>query len=358
MKTIETLLAYAAQVRASDLHLRVGVRPRYRVDGQLLEHSASDVLSRKDLLRIIGGLLDEDQQKRFAELEEVDVALSCKDVGRLRCNAFVDHNGPGLAIRLLPEVIPELPALHLPETISQFAHLSRGLVLITGATGSGKSSTLAALIDQINRTYSKHIIVLEDPTEYLHRSRKALVHQRAMHVHFPSFEQGLRSALREDPDVLLVGELRELESIRLVLTAAEMGILVFATLHTIGAAQSIDRIYDVFPPAEQQQIRTMLSHSLEAVVSQVLLKRADNQGRVPATEILICNAGVRALIREGKTQDISSYIQSGRSLGMHTLNDSVESLVQQGVITAEEALTSTQKNARLDRYLHAQMAEA
>ncbi len=355
MKTIDKLLGYAAHVRASDLHLRVGVKPRYRVDGQLLEHEESEVMTRHDLLQIIGGLLTDEQQARFARLEEVDVALSCADVGRLRCNAFVDYHGPGLAIRLLPEVIPDFVELNLPEHLAQLAHLNRGLVLITGATGSGKSSTLAALIDMINRTYSKHIIVLEDPTEYIHRSKKSLVHQRAMHLHFKSFQSGLRAALREDPDVLLVGELRELESIRLVLTAAEMGILVFATMHTIGAAQSIDRIYDVFPPKEQQQIRTMLSHSLEAVVSQVLLKKAETEGRVPATEVLICNAGVRALIREGKTQDIPSYIQSGRSQGMHTLNDSVERLVRAGEITAEEGLTSTQRSARLDKFLHSQI---
>ena len=355
MKTIDALLTLAARSRASDLHLRVGVRPRFRVDGQLLEQEGSDVMSRKKILEIIGGLLSQEQQKRFAQLEEIDVALSYSDVGRLRCNAFMDHNGPALAVRLLPEVIPELPELNLPERIGRLAHLNKGLVLITGATGSGKSSTLASLIDVINRTYPKHIIVLEDPIEFVHRSRKSLVHQRGMHLHFSGFASGLRAALREDPDVLLVGELRELESIRLVLTAAEMGILVFATMHTIGAPQTIDRIYDVFPPKEQQQIRTMLSHSLEAVVSQVLLKKSKTQGRVPATEILICNSGVRALIREGKTQDISSYIQSGRSQGMHTLNDSVERLVRSGEITPEEGLTCTQRNERLDRFLHSQM---
>ena len=355
MKTIDALLAHAAQARASDLHLRVGVRPRYRVDGQLLEHEGSKVMTRHDLLEIIGGLLTDEQQRRFAQLEEVDVALSCSDVGRLRCNAFIDHNGPGLAIRLLPEAIPDFSELNLPGGLDRLAHLNKGLVLITGATGSGKSSTLAAIIDIINRTYAKHIIVLEDPIEYVHHSRKSMVHHRGMHLHFSSFESGLREALREDPDVLLVGELRELESIRLALTAAEMGILVFATLHTVGAAQSIDRIYDVFPPKEQQQIRTMLSHSLEAVVSQVLLKRIDTAGRLPAIEVLICSAGVRALIREGKTQEISTYIQSGKSQGMHTLNDSVERLVREGKISPEEGLTCTQRSERLDRFLHSQM---
>ncbi len=355
MKTIDALLAHAAQARASDLHLRVGVRPRYRVDGQLLEHQGSEVMTRIDLLQIIGNLLTEEQQKRFAELEEVDFALSYPQVGRLRCNAFLDHKGPGLAIRRLPEEIPGHAELNLPEGIDFLAHLHKGLVLITGATGSGKSSTLASLIDTINRSYAKHIVVLEDPIEYVHRGRKSMIHQRGLHIHFPSFEVGLREALREDPDVLLVGELRDLESIRLVLTAAEMGILVFATLHTMGAAQSIDRIYDVFPPKEQQQIRTMLAHSLEAVVSQVLLKRMDTPGRLPATELLICNAGVRALIREGKTQELSSYIQSGKSQGMHTLNDSVERLVREGKVSPEEALTCTQRSERLDKFLHAQL---
>lgn len=355
MKTIDALLAHASKAQASDLHLRVGVKPRYRVDGQLLEYEGSEVMTRRDLLEIIANLLTEEQQERFARLDEVDFSLSYPEVGRLRCNCFLDHKGPALAVRRLPEVIPAYTDLNLPEGLDFLAHLNRGLVLITGATGSGKSSTLASLIDTINRTYSKHIIVLEDPIEYVHHSRKSLVHQRGMHIHFSSFEGGLRSALREDPDVLLVGELRELESIRLALTAAEMGILVFATLHTIGAAQSIDRIYDVFPPEEQQQIRTMLSHSLEAVVSQVLLKRMDTPGRLPATEVLICNAGVRALIREGKSQEISNYIQSGRRRGMHTLNDCVERLVREGKVSPEEALTCTQRSERLDKFLHAQL---
>lgn len=355
MKTIDALLAKAAEANASDLHLRVGVRPRYRVYGQLLEYTGSEPMTRKNLLAIIAELLTDEQKERFARLDEIDFSLSYSEGGRLRCNCFLDHQGPALAIRRLPEVIPEVGELNLPEGLDFLAHLKKGLVLITGATGSGKSSTLASLIDTINRTYAKHVITLEDPIEFLHQSRKSMVHQRAMHIHFPTFEAGLLAALREDPDVLLVGELRELESIRLALTAAEMGILVFATLHTIGAAQSIDRIYDVFPAEEQQQIRTMLSHSLEAVVSQVLLRRIDTHGRVPATEVLLCRSGVRALIREGKTQEITSYIQSGKSQGMHTLNDSVERLVREGKISPEEALTCTQRSERLEKFLHSQL---
>ena len=355
MKTIDALLKHAAEEQASDLHLRVGVRPRYRIDGQLLEYEQSEVMTSSGLLEIINGLLTEEQRQRFARMDEVDFSLSYPDVGRLRCNCFLDHCGPALAIRRIPELIPSHSELHLPASLESLAHLTRGLVLITGATGSGKSSTLAWIVDTINRTYTKHIIILEDPIEYVHYSKKSVVHQRAMHVDFPSFESGLRDAIRQDPDVLLLGELRDLESIRLALSAAEMGVLVFSTLHTIGAAQSVDRIYDVFPAEEQPQIRTMVSHSLEAVVSQILLKKLDGPGRFPATEVLICNSGVRALIREGKTHEISSYIQSGKSHGMHSLNDSVERLVREGKVSPEEALECTGGNDRLEKYLHSQV---
>jgi twitching motility protein PilT len=248
--------------------------------------------------------------------------------------------------RRIPPEVPTIRELELPESVEAFAHRRGGLVLVTGATGSGKSSTLAALVDVINEQYRRHVITLEDPIEFLHPPKQSIVHQRGLHYDLTDFPSGIRAALREDPEVLLIGEMRDLETMRLALTAAEVGALVFGTLATSGAVETVDRIVEVFPSDEQPMVRSVLSHALAGVVSQVLLRRVDRPGRVVATEVLVGTPAVANLIREGKTQDLTTVIQTGRATGMHTLDDSLEGLVARGIVEAEEACYYASNKAR------------
>jgi len=349
MAEIDNLLKPMVVLNSSDLHLRVGIKPRYRLNGRLKSPTEVDELPRELLLRMLKEILSDVEWQTYKETRELDFTYETSYAGRFRCNFFVDSKGPGAVIRRIPTQIPTLEDLGLPQQIEYFAHITRGLLLVTGSSGSGKSSTLAALVDIINSTYSKHIITLEDPIEYLHKNKKSIIHQRGMHHDITDFESGIQSALRQDPDVIMIGELRDLQDIRMALTAAETGALVFATLHTNSAADSIDRIIDVFPAQEQAEVRTQLSQSLAGVVCQFLLERADGGGRVPAVELLIQTPAVGSIIREGNTQDIVNVIQSGRSHGMCALDDSLEELVRSGTVEPKKAFLYAQSKSRFEK---------
>ncbi|MFN0060447.1 MAG: type IV pilus twitching motility protein PilT [Planctomycetota bacterium] len=351
MAKIDKLLGLVAKREASDLHLQSGCRPRFRIDGLLEEFTEDPVLDANDLSAQVTEIMGPEDRARIIGLDEVDFSYGCDGTGRFRCNFYYDYCGPAAAMRLIPARIPTLRELNMPERLESFAHLHSGLVLVAGPTGCGKSSTLAALVNIINTNFRKHIITLEDPIEYMHTSNKSLIRQRALYRDFTDFRTGIAAALREDPDVLLVGELRDLESIRLALTAAETGMLVFCTLHTAGAAQSIDRIYDVYPENEQSEVRTLLSQAIEGVISQVLLKRIDITGRIPATEVLIATPAVRNLIREGRTNEIANSLRTGRSHGMHSFSDSLEALVLEKKVDLAEAMTYAGARDRLEKTL-------
>lgn len=350
MAEIDKFLHVAAELEASDLHIKTGMTPRFRQSGRLEEAKDFAPLTAEQVAAMTSEILTEQQAEHFRTHREIDFTYGNAD-GRFRCNFFFDNCGPGAVFRRIPAKVPTLEQLNLPEEIEQFAHLRRGLVLITGSSGSGKTSTLAALVDVINQNYHRHVITLEDPIEYLHEDKLAVIHQRGMHDDIPDFQTGIMAALRQDPDAIVIGELRDLESIRRALTAAEIGILVFGTLHTNSAADSIDRIVDVFPSYEQSQVRTQLSESLAGVVSQFLLNRLNRPGRYPATEVLVGTPAVSAIIREGKTQEISTVIQGGRARGMHTLDDSLERLVRRRIVDAKEAALLARNKARFDEVM-------
>jgi twitching motility protein PilT len=332
MPTMEQLLREAVEKNASDLHLSAGQPPRLRVDGDLvpLDHP---VMNAGDVLACVDTVVNAEQKAHFELHHELDLACQLVDVGRFRVNVFMQNRGPGAVLRRIPTVIPSLESLNLPAIFTQLCERDRGLVLVTGPTGSGKSTTLAAMVDHINNTWDAHILTVEDPIEFVHQSKRCLVNQREVGPHTGSFSAALKSALREDPDVILVGEMRDLETISLALTAAETGHLVFGTLHTSSAAKTIDRIIDVFPSGQQGQIRTMLSESLEAIIAQRLLKKKGG-GRLAATEILVGIPAVRNLIREGKLHQIPSAMQTGQQHGMQTMDSAVADLAKKGLIEA------------------------
>lgn len=332
---ITELLAFSAKQKASDLHLSAGMPPMIRVDGDLCRLSAP-AMSDDEVRELVGQTMAEEQRRHFSEQLESDFSFELPDVGRFRVNAFHQARGAGAVFRTLPGEAPSLDDLGLGEVFRKAAMLPRGLVLVTGPTGSGKTTTLAAMINHINANRCAHILTLEDPIEIVHQSNSCLVNQREVHRHTRSFAAALRSALREDPDVIMVGELRDLETIRLALTAAETGHLVFGTLHTSSAARTIERIIDVFPGDEKAMVRAMLSESLQVVIAQTLLKRQDS-GRVAAHEVLVATHAVRNLIREGKTAQIYSAMQTGGSLGMQTLDEALAQLVASQVVAREDA---------------------
>ena len=332
---ITELLAASVSQGASDLHLSAGLAPRMRVDGEVLPLDWP-VLSATQVADLLSPILHKHQQKDFETSLETDFSFDLPGVARFRANVFCQHRGLGAVFRAIPSRVQSLEALGLGDIFRRIAELPRGLVLVTGATGSGKSTTLAAMVDYLNSTRQQHILTLEDPIEFVHEPRKALISQRQVHRDTHSFSTALRSALREDPDVILVGELRDLETIRLALTAAETGHLVFGTLHTNSAAKTVDRLVDVFPAGEKAMVRSMLSESLQAVVSQVLLKKVGG-GRVAAHEIMLGTPAIRNLIREDKVAQLYSAIQTGGALGMKTLDMSLKGLVSQGLVSREEA---------------------
>jgi twitching motility protein PilT len=332
---ITELLAFSAKQNASDLHLSAGLPPMIRVDGDIRRLNVP-AMENNDVRKLIYDIMGDRQRRDYEEHLEVDFSFEVPGVARFRVNAFNQARGAGAVFRTIPNEVLSMEALGLGEVFERFSMLPRGLVLVTGPTGSGKSTTLAAMIDYVNNHRYEHILTIEDPVEFVHTSKRCLINQREVHRDTHSFADALRSALREDPDVILVGELRDLETIRLALTAAETGHLVFGTLHTTSAAKTIDRIIDVFPGEEKSMVRSMLSESLQAVVSQSLLKRQSG-GRVAAHEILVATSAVRNLIREDKVAQIYSAIQTGGSLGMQTLDASLTQLVKEGAISREDA---------------------
>lgn len=332
---ITELLAASVSRGASDLHLSAGLAPRMRIDGEVVPLDWPS-LSATQVADLLSPILNKHQQKDFETSLETDFSFELPGVARFRANVFRQHRGIGAVFRTIPSQVQSLETLGLGDIFRRIAELPRGLVLVTGATGSGKSTTLAAMVDYLNNTRHQHILTLEDPIEFVHEPRKALISQRQVHRDTHSFSAALRSALRADPDVILVGELRDLETIRLALTAAETGHLVLGTLHTSSAAKTVDRLVDVFPAGEKAMVRSMLSESLQAVVSQVLLKKVGG-GRVAAHEIMLGTPAIRNLIREDKVAQLYSAIQTGGALGMKTLDMSLKGLVGEGVVSREEA---------------------
>jgi twitching motility protein PilT len=333
---IEYLLEETVKKKASDLHIQVGLPPILRVDGALTPIINTPVLNEQMVESLVFTILDDDQQQILLKDKEFDFSFAFGDLGRFRVNAFHERGNLGAALRLIPNVISSVAELGLPPIVTSFADYPRGLVLVTGPTGSGKSTTLAALVDKINNEKAQHIITIEDPIEFTHKSKKSVLIQREVHYDTYSFSVALRSALRQDPDVVLIGEMRDLETISAAITIAETGHLVFATLHTNSAAQSIDRITDVFPPHQQPQIKSQLANILMAICSQRLVP-AIGGGRVAAAEILIANPAVRNIIREGKTHQLDAVIQTGIDQGMQTMDRTLVKMVQTGVITYDNA---------------------
>lgn len=337
MASIDELLKLLVEEGGSDLHLAAGALPYVRVHGSMIQLTNFKELNGPEVQGLLFEILSDRQKKLFVERWELDFGYHIPEVGRFRCNMFMQKNGLGAVFRTIPDRLKTMADLNLPSGVRDLINVDRGLILVTGPTGSGKSTTLASMIHEINQLKDCHIITIEDPIEFVHKNIKCLVNQREVGTHTKSFANALRSALREDPDILLVGELRDLETISLALTAAETGHLVFATLHTNSAAKTIDRIIDVFPEGQQQQIRTMLAESLRGIVAQTLFPRADSRGRVPAFEILRCTRAVANLIREGKTHQIPSAIQTGQGHGMVLFEKSVDDLVKKGQVRREDA---------------------
>jgi twitching motility protein PilT len=334
---ISELLLFVVQEGASDLHISAGESPMLRIHGEMKRVEMSP-LSAEELHVMLYDILNDHQRKKFEETHELDFSLNLKEVARFRVNCFRQQRGEAVVFRVIPTNILTLEQLGLPKSLREITYNERGLVLVTGPTGSGKSTTLASMIDIINNDLKGHIITIEDPIEFVHHSKKCLINQRELGAHTLSFANSLRSALREDPDIILVGEMRDLETISLALTAAETGHLVFSTLHTSGAPKTVDRIIDVFPAEQQEQIRAQFAESIQAIVSQVLLKRRDGRGRVPALEVMIGTPAVRNLIREGKVAQLPSAIQTGQKFGMMTLDQSLKELVAKNTVAKEQCL--------------------
>lgn len=348
MYDLDEILIQSVKVRASDIHLTTGRPPSYRIDG-ILAPIEGERLTPQMLEDILMPLMDVRHREELQNNGQTDFAYAISGVGRFRVNVFKQRGTLASVMRSLPFNIPEPEELGIPAEVVEMTTRKRGLILVTGPTGSGKSTTLASLIHVINRNYPYHIITLEDPIKYLHRHDKSVVNQREIGSDSTNYAQALRAALREDPDVILVGEMRDLETISTAITAAETGHLVFSTLHTIGADKTIDRIIDVFPPNQQQQIRIQLASVLECVVSQQLLKKADGSGRVAALEILFANNAVRNLIRESKTYQISSVMQTSKRAGMQTMDDALYDLYMRKLIDADNAVTYAQDPVSMNK---------
>lgn len=341
MATIEEILTAAKEAGASDVHLTVGIPPKMRVNGNLVTMDFPKMLP-ADTLDVILSIMTESQRDRFEEKGEYDMSFSIPNVARYRVNAFKQRGSAALAFRVVGTEIPAPEKLGVPDSVIDLYQRKRGLILVTGPTGSGKSTTLAAIIDKVNNNRDAHIITLEDPIEYLHQHKMSMVNQREIGLDSENYANALRAALREDPDVILVGEMRDFETISVAITAAETGHLVLSTLHTIGAASTVDRVIDVFPPHQQQQIRVQLSNVLEAVISQQLIPTSDGRGRCAAFEVMHANHAVRNLIREGKSHQLMSVIQTNRKIGMITMDDAILQLYYDGKIDRELAIQFAQ----------------
>lgn len=343
---IDELLKMAGDMKASDLHLTVGAPAKVRVYGEI-KNLPTPVLLPNDLVNIIFPIIPKGRMEKFEEEGQVDFSYSIHGVGRYRVNVYRQRGSVAATVRLVGSAIPSADKLGIPDSVQELIHKKKGLVLVTGPTGAGKSTTLASLIDMINRRYSYNIITLEDPVEYLHQHRMSIVNQREIGIDTMNFPGALRSALREDPDVIMVGEMRDLETIATAITAAETGHLVFSTLHTIGSAATIDRVVDVFPSHQQSQIRGQLAMVLEGVVSQQLLPDRDGVGRHAAFEVMLGSPAIRTLIREGKTHQITGVIQTSRKLGMQTMDDSLFELYVNRLVDKEQVLAHAQDPVHL-----------
>ncbi|MEX6429730.1 MULTISPECIES: type IV pilus twitching motility protein PilT [Ferrimicrobium] len=345
--SIDSLLGELIAAHGSDLHLSVGARPLIRVYGALRELEGSPELDPETIRDGVYAILTQAQRERFEESWELDLAYSLRGLGRFRLNLFRQRSSIGAVFRVIPHQIPPLDTLELPPVVKTFAEIPKGLVLVTGPTGSGKSTTLAAIIDLINRTQRRHIVTIEDPIEFLHSHRSSIVNQREVGTDTKAFATALRQVLRQDPDVIMVGEMRDFETIAAAITAAETGHLVFATLHTQDAPQAIDRMIDVFPSSQQAQIRVQLAASLQAILTQQLIARCDQPGRAVAVEVLVATSAVRNVIREAKSHQLYSIMQSSAQMGMQTMDSALLRLVKLGHITRESALLATTNQREL-----------
>jgi twitching motility protein PilT len=355
MAEVDTYLQFMVNAGASDFHLSSGEVLTVRVDGDIAQAAdeSTPPFSPEDVMRLATEIMPEANRREFEEFSDTDFAYELSGVGRFRVNVFMDRMGMGAVFRHIPQKIRTFEELGLPPVVSQLCHLQKGLVLVTGPTGSGKSTTLAAMVDYVNTHRSGHIITIEDPIEFVYQNRKCLINQREVHRHTGSFKKALRAALREDPDIILVGEMRDLETTEMAIETAETGHLVFGTLHTSTAPSTIDRIIDQFPTDRQGQIRAMLSSSLKGVICQALLKRKGGSGRVAAMEILVVTPAVANNIREGKTHQIPSSIQTGVQFGMQSLNTHLLNLVRSGIVDAQEACDHSPDKAHLSAQLRA-----
>jgi len=352
MAKIDSFFRLMRTEGASDLHLSTGNVPKLRIRGEL-EPVRFPILEHSSLMEMLAEIIPEAKLKHFEETGDIDFAYELEGIGRYRANYFSQVHGVSAVFRQIPVEVVTLEALGMPPICKRFAMLEKGLILVTGPTGSGKSTTLAAIVDYANRHRRDHIVTIEDPVEFKHRGHHCIVNHREVGTHTRSFSAALRGALREDPDIILVGEMRDLETIQLALEASGTGHLVFGTLHTPNAVQAIDRIIDVFPSNAQEKVRTSLSESLKGVIAQTLCKRAQNQGRVAALEVMVVTPAVANLIRESKTHQLQSVLQTGRKLGMQTLDDSLEELLRRNLITPEEAFErAIQKKLFVDRLQH------
>ncbi len=346
-----SVLSTMIEMRASDVHLTAGFEPAVRINGRIVALEGYEKLGAQDTREIVYSLLNDSQRKKFENNQQIDMAYAIPGVARFRVNAFTQRGSISAAFRHIPHEIKSLDQLGLPPVLADFARKPRGFVLFTGPTGSGKSTSLAALVDMINEEREEHILTIEDPIEFLHRHKRCIVNQREVGADVPDFAMALRAALREDPDVILVGEMRDLETISTALTAAETGHLVFATLHTQSTAQTVDRIIDVFPPHQQQQVRMQLSIALQGIVTQQLVPTADGAQRICACEVLVPTPAIRNLIREGKTHQIYSALQTSGALGMQTMDSHLAQLVRAGKITSQLAQSRASVPEELGRLL-------
>ena len=349
MYFLKELLVNTIEMGASDLHLTVGVPPTVRKNGKLVQIGKENLLP-NDIEKFAKEILDS-KYDEYLEIGEYDISYSLTGVGRFRVNVFKQRNSDSIAIRVIALKIPTLEELRYPTVLKEIANKQRGLILVTGPTGSGKSTTLAAMINEINSSRQGHIITLEDPIEYLHKHKSCIINQREIGKDSKSYQNALKAILREDPDVILVGEMRDLETISIAITAAETGHLVLSTLHTIGAAKTIDRIIDVFPPYQQQQVKVQLSSVLQAVVSQQLIEKSDGSGRTAALEVMVTTPGIQNLIREGKTHQIESAVQTGSKYGMKTMDMALADLYKRGEISSESAISYSVDRETLKRLM-------
>jgi len=349
---LDTMLKAAMEMGASDVHLVVGHPPVVRIHTVMMPMDYP-VLTPEAVTRMVDQMTNDDQKARFAKVKDADFSYEIAGVARFRVNVHMQRQSIGVALRLIKEQIPPLAELNLPEVIGRLTYLPRGLVLVTGDTGSGKSTTLAAMIQAMNERYQKHIITLEDPVEYALVSKRCVIEQRELGDDVPSFASGLRHVLRQDPDIILVGEMRDLETTAAAITAAETGHLVLSTLHTVNASQTVERIIDMYPADQQNQIRSMLANTLQGVVSQTLLKRTDKKGMVPAVEVMLATPAVRNLIRENRAFEIPNVIETSRAMGMNTLDNAIAELYFNGMISREDAVAQAAYPEKLERMLAA-----